>query len=159
MNTELRINILAKNHLFDFEFTAHTSHLIDDQRIEEEFYRAHYGSLHNGNHIEMEITSLSLLDSHLYQRGKTNPSPLHIHNSLKHINEHYVCWTGKIETIAILWPILKFWSIGTAYTLIYQKDFLKIFDEEKIDPNDFTRFTQFMKEKHNIHVVHAFVKK
>lgn len=149
-NQKVTVEINSVVRKFDFEFTIHKSKSVENQRIEEGFYLKHNKSLHKGSHIEIEITSPLLIEHALYQKGLIKRSKLHIHKSKKHPNEHYVCWTGNISNTKEMWRILKFWCLGTAYSIIYKTDFVKMLEEEKIDHDDHTKFYQVMESKYKL---------
>ena len=150
MNKSLQVTVLAKKQIFDLGFIVHESNSLENQRIESEFYVKWNDGIHTGIHHEIEILSPQLLDSKLYQRGMVSPSKLHIHRSKKFTDQYYVCWTGHLPNINVMLKIVNFWSVGSVYSLMHEKDFATMMNEQNLDPNDHPKFFQFMESKYNI---------
>lgn len=149
-NMQYTTKVSSPNGMYEFNFLTHKSMSENNQRIEPDFYIEWNKSLHSGEHSEIQIVSDYLLDNELYKRGEVRPSLLHIHCSKKYPDEHYLCWTGKLEDEGSILKLLRYWSLGTVFTLLLKKDFLRVFSENGIFIEDHNRFYTFLKSVYGI---------
>lgn len=146
-----KVSVVVKSSkdLYVLPFLIRKSEKISDQRIEEGFY-VKWSKLFDGVHYEMQVLSKYLLFSAMYKLGKQNPSKLHIHPSEKVPGEHYVCWTGHVQTEEEAMELLKFWSVGTVYTMEHNEDFVRIFENEGVESSDYIKFFDVLSKKYGI---------
>lgn len=108
------VSVRSGNSVYEFAFALHYSESIDEQKIEEGFYKDNSvkRAPPEGSHFEIEV----LTDTKaLCPNGQHDN--VHIHPSRKHVGHKFVCWTQQIETSEKAIAVMNLWAAGTVYTL------------------------------------------
>jgi hypothetical protein len=94
----------------------HRTETAADRLIDKEFYDKYGTGVPEGTHYEMEV-----LEPPDKIPGVT--IHIHIHPVTK---QHFLCWTGRLPTEDAAKEIFLIWAVGTAYSIVYGKDFLPL---------------------------------
>lgn len=141
--TVLEIRITANERPYYFLLYIHRAARKRDLRIDQAFYRkGRERIVPRCPHHEIEIV-VPIIGNHRRQ------GLIHFHVS-DVTNLPFVCWTGRLPTIAKAKEIVATWCVGTVYTMETGHDFAACLQEAKIDPDNMAEITAFFKEKHGI---------
>ena len=123
----VRITVSVKNPSnrdIEFWFNVFEVEAPRELHLEDSFYlfKEDY-KLPEGTHFEAECTFPKVHNHMHFPR-------IHIHKSKKeYVNDSwFVCYPFQIKTIEDVKQLLRVWSVGTAYTMIFGEMFDKAFD-------------------------------
>lgn len=127
---KLLCSVRSKTKTYSFLVQVHRAERADEQVIEAEFYQQTIEQIHEGVHHELQ-----LLASPVW--GSAQPdSPVHVHKNPQ-TGKSFVCYTHNIPTIEAAEKILKFWCVGTVYSIENDRDFSPVAGQH---PDDFFQF-------------------
>lgn len=126
-NSFVRVMVSVKmpsNSNIEFCFSVSEIQAPGELWLEDSFYLFKEGcKLPEGTHFEAECTYPKLYTHVHFPR-------IHIHKSKKeHVTDSwFVCYPFQIRTIEDMKQLLRVWSAGTAYTMIFGEMFDRVFE-------------------------------
>lgn len=130
--------VQGKNNRYEFEVVATKCASPSEHSIPTTFYIKNHASVPEGNHWELPLTKSPVW-------GRVVPDvPVHIYADQESGN-HYVCFTGNIETLETAEAVFRYWCLGTVYTIENHEDFASVTAPERVD------FSDYLQDEFGIH--------
>lgn len=134
---KLLCSVRSKTKTYSFLVQVHRAERSAEQVIEPEFYQRTIDQVHDGVHHELQLIASPVW-------GSDQPdSPIHVHKNPQ-TGKSFVCYTLNLSTIEAADKILKFWCVGTVYSIENDQDFSSVADQHSDD------FFQFMSSEFGI---------